>query len=183
MVLIKIESAEQLNQIYNELFNSVYVQKIDIDNFDTITIGLDDTRKSSLRSLIETNSSKELYVYLNSKTEFKKEYYSHMTTSLYEKYYNSLRNGGVIIAATGAYVLLQKLNNIDFALEEIQSEMYLPNMSKILNAFSNKIDTLEKDNKFYQDYINKLESKISDMQKEIELAQTNLYNKSISSWY
>jgi len=183
MIINKFQSVEHLNEVYKDLFNSTYIQRINSDNFDTVTLNLDDIRKLKLKTIIEENSTKELYVYLDSKTEFKKQYYSHMVTSLYEKYYDSLKNNGIIISATGSYVVIQKTDNIDIVFSDIENEPHIPDMSKVLSVFMNKIDNLEKDNKFYVDHISKLESTIVDMQEELSLIKTNLFNKTISSWY
>ena len=83
-----------------------------------------------------------------------------------------------------------KRNDIVVKIQPILENFQIYNRSYLSDldcfhpsAFSNKIDTLEKDNKFYIEHIAKLESLLSDKEKEIELVNTNLFNRTISSWY
>ena len=187
MIINKFQSLEHLNQVFNELFDSPYITKITVDTVDVVAASLDESRKQSILSLLSLNVNpymyQEIYIYLGSKTDFKKEYYSNIPTSLYEKYYNALRDNMIIIAATGAYVILKKTDLSQSILDSINLTIDTTQASKIIFSLIEQVNDLEKDVKYYVDHINQLEKQAEELLHLTSKAREDLYNKTISTWY
>lgn len=76
MIINKFQSLEHLNQVFNQLFDSPYITKITPDTVDVVAASLDESRRQSIISLLNLNINpdiyQEVYIYLGSKTDFKK---------------------------------------------------------------------------------------------------------------
>ena len=187
MIINKFQSLEHLNEVFNKLFDSPYIAKITTDTVDVVAANLDESRKQSLVSLLNLNVNpeiyQEIYIYLGSKTDFKKEYYSNVPTSLYDKYYNALRDNAVILAATGAYVLVRKINLSQSILDLINVTIDNTQASKAIASLIAQVNDLQKDVKYYAEYVESLENQAQELLDQTSKAREELYNKTITTWY
>jgi len=187
MIINKFQSLEHLNEVFNKLFDSPYINKITLDTVDVVAASLDESRKQSVISLLNLNINpdiyQEIYIYLGSKTDFKKEYYSNIPTSLYEKYYDVLRDNEVIVAATGAYVLVKKINLSQSILDLINVTIDTNQASKAIASLVNQVNDLQKDVKYYAEYVESLEKQAQELLDQTSKAREDLYNKTITTWY
>lgn len=187
MIINKFQSLEHLNQVFNQLFDSPYITKITPDTVDVVAASLDESRRQSIISLLNLNINpdiyQEVYIYLGSKTDFKKEYYSNIPTSLYEKYYNVLRDHGVIIAATAVSVVIKRTNLSQSILDLINLSVDTTQVSELIPALIQKLNNLEKDVKYYVQYVESLEKQTEELLNQTSKAKEDLYNKTISTWY
>ena len=187
MIINKFQSLEHLNQVFNQLFDSPYIAKITADTVDVVAASLDEPRKQSLISLLNLNINpdiyQDVYIYLGSKTDFKKEYYSNIPTSLYEKYYNVLRDHNVIMAATAAYVVIKRTNLSQSILDLINVTIDNTQASKVISSLITQVNDLQKDVKYYAEYVESLEKQAQELLDQTSKAREDLYNKTITTWY
>ena len=187
MIINKFQSLEHLNQVFNQLFDSPYITKITSNTVDVVAASLDESRRQSIISLLNLNINpdiyQEVYIYLGSKTDFKKEYYSNIPTSIYEKYYNVLRDHNVIMAATAAYVVIKKTDLSQPILDLINFSIDITQVSELIPALIVKLNNLEKDVKYYIQYVELLEKQTEQLLHQTSKAKEDLYNKTISTWY
>jgi len=183
MIINKFQSLEHLNEVFNKLFDSPYINKITLNTVDTIAANLEPSRKESVISILNLNTNQDIYIYLGSKTDFKKEYYSNIPTSLYEKYYDVLRDNEVIVAATGAYVLVKKTDLSQSILDLINVTIDNTQASKVISSFITQVNDLQKDVKYYAEYVESLEKQAQELLDQTSKAREDLYNKTITTWY
>jgi hypothetical protein len=183
MIINKFQSLEHLNEVFNKLFDSPYINEITLDTVDTIAANLEPSRKESVISILNLNTNQDIYIYLGSKTDFKKEYYSNIPTSLYEKYYDVLRDNEVIVAATGAYVLVKKTDLSQSILDLINVTIDNTQASKVISSLITQVNDLQKDVKYYAEYVESLEKQAQELLDQNSKAREDLYNKTITTWY
>lgn len=122
------------------------------------------------------------YIFIGSKTFFRKINHSNMVDSLYKKYYNFLKEKNIISLANGSLVLISDYVFTDedfnyFSKNELSKESL-----KTINEFLLNYEETKNDNKFLINKINELHNAILDLQEENKLLAENLNNKFLTSW-
>lgn len=123
------------------------------------------------------------YIYIGSKSSFKKTIHSNIIDSLYKKYYNFLKEKEIIIQANGSFVLISDYNFKEEDFQYFQSIENTKDSLKAINTILSHYEELKNDNKFLINKINELNAAISILHYENQNLLENLNNKILTTWY
>lgn len=130
----------------------------------------------------EVTSQPPYYLFLGSKTSYRKFVHPYLPNVLYKKMYNVFKNNNVIKEATGSIVLISPNLITQQVFDQIAVTSDLDNL-KILNQVMDTFSNATADNQYYIDYIKSLEQKHSDLQKECEELRQQVSNNKLITWY
>lgn len=159
-----------LNELTLEDFNNLCTSEMNSAN----SLQLNKDRYESFKDIT-------LYVYPLSKTMYRKSIHARLPDSLYKRLYTCLKEREYITAATGNYVLIAHghLNDEDF-------QSILETSSIDIKALQSAISFLQEnnnDNAYYISYIKTLESKVQELELQINNLKTQIVNSSLTTWY
>lgn len=139
---------------------------------------------SKFLSSLNDNLSTNFVCYPISKTTYRQSVHPSILSSFYKLYYETLKKNKYIVEATAFSVILidkpitQEVYNSlsSFSFDELS-------ISNSLQSILHVVDSYNLDSKYYQEKISSLESQLFDVQQKLHVAETSLYNKTISTWY
>lgn len=162
------------------LYHSGEIDVIEFQRRITLLMLADDSSVEEYQSLI---SDPVKYIYIGSKSSFKKTIHSDIIDSLYKKYYNFLKEKEVITQANGSFVLISDYNFKEEDFEYFQSIENTKDSLKAVNNILSHYEELKNDNKFLINKINELNIAISILNNENQNLLENLNNKTLTTWY
>lgn len=162
------------------LYHSDEIDVIEFQRRITLLMLADDSSVEEYQSLI---SDPVKYIYIGSKSSFKKTIHSDIIDSLYKKYYNFLKEKEVITQANGSFVLISDYNFKEEDFEYFQSIENTKDSLKAVNNILSHYEELKNDNKFLINKINELNIAISILNNENQNLLENLNNKTLTTWY
>lgn len=167
------------NQECFSLLSSLLKLEIDLSSF-----------KMSVQQLIMNQGATAIlsagptkYIFIGSKTSFRKTIHSNMISSFYKKYYNLLKENQVILQATGSFVIVVEHSFTEQDLEKLQTTENNKDVVKSVNTLLANYEELQNDNKFLLDKINELSNNIFLLHKENQILLDNLNDKILTTWY
>lgn len=122
------------------------------------------------------------YLFLGSKTVYRKTVHQYLPNVLYKRMYNVLKNNSIIKEANGTVVLLCLKPFTESLFNEISSTSDLDNL-KVLNQVIDSFSNATADNQYYIDYIKSLEQRHFDLQKECDNLRQQVNNSKLTTWY
>lgn len=142
-------------------------------------LSLDAATQQNIESSIHQH-----YIYIGSKTNFRKTIFPDVIESCYKKLYSTLKKNLYILEASAARVI--------FNSKDITQDMFLDMNSdytlyddhlKVLTSVINRINDAEADKLYYQKVIETLLQRCSHLEDELANAYQQVHNKTISTWY
>lgn len=122
------------------------------------------------------------YLYIGSKTSYRKEIHPNIPNVLYKKFYSALKSSQHILEAKGSHVLVQDKPIDQSVFDSINTESKIDDQ-KLLNQLLDNFSNINSDNQYYINYIVSLEEKYQELVKENQDLREQIYNAKISTWY
>jgi hypothetical protein len=121
------------------------------------------------------------YVYPWSKTIYRRTVHADVPDSLYKKMYNLLKDKEYIINATGSYVTLVPTTILSEDFENVFLNTTIS--EKTLQTVFSYVQEISDDKSFYLQKIESLQSKIAQLETINDNLNSQLLNKTLTTWY
>lgn len=122
------------------------------------------------------------YIFIGSKTTYRKTVHSFIPNVLYKRMYNAFKINGYIREANGTHVIVRLKPVTQELYNDITSISDLDNQ-KVLNQLIDNFSNVSADNQYYIDYIKSLEQKCEELIIENENLKNQVFNTKIATWY
>jgi len=131
---------------------------------------------------ISNNLGRTHVSYEISKSVYRTTFHSNMISSFYKLYFDALKKHKYVVESTSfSFILVDKPITEDFyqsvsSFNSFSSSSLLDNITQVITSY-------DLDTSFYLDKISSLQKEVDSLKQLLSESQTDLYNKSISTWY
>ena len=119
------------------------------------------------------------YIYPWSKTIFRNTFHENLAPSLYNVYYAALKDQRIIDKANGTFVTLRDVSFQSDSTNVLIQPYTVAKADEFVGSVYGMIDDI----KYYQNMIQKLNTRILDLEEENIKLQSQVYSKTLATWY
>lgn len=179
-VIHRFDNVDHINSYMNDRINNFPFVQLTADNIQQYAETY--SMNPSLIHDVQNTTDTSFYIYIGSKTTYRKTVHSFIPNVLYKRMYNSFKLNGYIREANGTHVIIHLKPVTQDVYDDITITSDLDNQ-KVLNQLIDNFSNVSADNQYYIDYIKSLEQRCQELAAENENLKSQIFSAKISTWY
>lgn len=179
-VIHRFNNVDHINSYMTNIINNFPLVQLTADNIQQYaeTYSMNPSLIHDVQQAVDTS----FYIYIGSKTTYRKTVHSFIPNVLYKRMYNTFKINGYIREANATHVIVHLKPITENVYNDITTTSDLDNQ-KVLNQLIDNFSNVSADNQYYIDYIKTLEQRCLELADENENLKSQVFSAKISTWY